>query len=323
MSAFVEVWLTGFVALVVGAVAGAIAIARLRRLGSMGADLEMQLNDIDEQLEHMVAQLRDLDQQQDRIAESFFTEEKRHYEGKAADLMRERDVVLGKLERVSGAAETIDAPAPRKLKESAASVTPAVSFFASRPRLVGALWGGGVILVLGGLFLSVSAEQAPRAAGGSLTGNSQSEGAPAPSGDVQKLLDALEKNPNDRTAMNALTRRLLFSQQFAEAQQLNARVLKIDPTDVEGRTYAAVLMSASGKQQGAAEALDAITSEHPDFADAWFFRGMVAMQSGDSGKTQEVWARFVEVAPPSPRRNRIEQMLESMKERGAPEKSAN
>ncbi len=113
MSDFVEVWLAGFVALAVGAGAGVIATARLRRLGSMGADLEMQLNDIDEQLEHMVAQLRDLDQQQDRIAESFFAEEKRHYEGKAADLMRERDIVLGKLDRVSSATVTVDAPAPR------------------------------------------------------------------------------------------------------------------------------------------------------------------------------------------------------------------
>ncbi len=180
-----------------------------------------------------------------------------------------------------------------------------------------------MILVLGGLFLSVSTEQAPRAAGGSLTGNSQSESASAPSGDIQRLLAALEKDPNDRAAMNALTRRLLFSQQFAEAQELNARVLKLDPTDVEGRTYAAVLMSASGKQQGAAEALDTITSEHPDFADAWFFRGMIAMQSGDSGKTLEVWARFVEVAPPSPRRYRIEQMLESMKQRNESQESSN
>ncbi|MEM6734418.1 MAG: hypothetical protein AAF658_22830, partial [Myxococcota bacterium] len=69
---FMDTWLTGFTALSVGLVGGAIAVARLIKRGSAGVDLDMELNDLDEQLEHMVAQLRDIEQQKERISEGFY-----------------------------------------------------------------------------------------------------------------------------------------------------------------------------------------------------------------------------------------------------------
>lgn len=317
MMDFYNVWSAGFTALTLGVIGAAVAVTRLRRLSASGADLEMQINDIDEQLEHMVAQLRDLDQQRERISGDFYHSEKRHYEGKAAQLLRQRDHVSDLLRRAHDSGQTVDATPLGKPREAAVEVSPAMHFFAARPRLVGALWGAAALVVVGGLVLSVTYEQAPRAVGTSLTGNSQSataggDASPAASGQLERLIAELDDDPNNVDALNELTGLLLRQQRFSEAAELNRRALEHDPTNTKSRIYAALLKSASGLGAEAAKELDTITSENPDVADGWFFRGMLAMQSGDRGKTREVWSRYVEVAPPGPRRARIEKILKTM-----------
>ncbi|MEM6533220.1 MAG: hypothetical protein AAF654_11375 [Myxococcota bacterium] len=312
-----EVWLNGFLAIAAGLVIGGIVVARLIKRGAAGVDLEMQLNDIDEQLEHMVAQLRDLEQQRERSAEAYYVEEKALYEGKAAALMRERDVVVGRLEELGPDAEAIEAEPTRKPKKASAEVTPAVGFFSARPQLTGALWGAGIVLVVGGLFWSVSTEQTARAPGGSMTGNTQPgqvpNDRPTPKNpQLAAMMERLEKNPDDIDALNNMTRQLLFGQMFNEASQLNNKVLSLDGENLLGLTYAAVLKAARGDPAAAKQDLEDLIEKNPKHADGHFFRGMMAMQSGDRAVARESWARFVEFAPPSPRRDRIQKMLESM-----------
>ncbi|MEO1173115.1 MAG: hypothetical protein AAFX94_13855 [Myxococcota bacterium] len=277
-----EIWLNGFLAITAGLILGGIVVARLVRRGAAGADLEMQLNDIDEQLEHMVAQLRDLEQQRERSAESYYVEEKALYEGKAAALMRERDTVVERLEKLGPDAEAIEAEPTRKPKKTEAEVTATVGFFAERPQLSGALWGALAVLVVGGLFWSVSAEQTDRAPGGSITGNTQpgqvpperSERPTPQNPELKAVMERLEKNPNDIDALNDITRQLLFGQMFGEASQLNAKVLQLDAKNLSGLTYAAVLKAARGNPDAATDDLDALIAEHPKHADGHFFRGM-------------------------------------------------
>ncbi len=355
MNGFWETWGTSLVTLGVGVIAGAIAAWRLMKKGSMGADLEMQLNDLDEQLEHMVSQLKDIELQRERIAETFYADQKAHYEGKAAELMRERDRLVDELQglQASGALDRIKAAPtrPSKKKKAAkaksvpktASAEPEVAtaeggFLARNPQLLGAIWGAGTVAVVAGLFFSVSAEQTARAPGGSITGNTQpgqssapmaqrpsdatpiaqtssQANAPAASGDpkIQEMMDRVEKDPNDIEAMNYLTGRLVLGGAMPEAQRLNTRVLEIDPKNVQGKTWAAMIESAKGDVAAAVSALEAIIKEHDEDApDAYFFRGMLAMQGGDQPTMKKYWSRFVEVAPPSPRRDRIAQMLQGM-----------
>lgn len=363
MNGFWETWGTSLIVLGVGLVAGAVAAWRLMKKGSMGADLEMQLNDLEEQLEHMVSQLKDIELQRARMAESFYVEQKAHYEAKAAELMRARDRVVDELEglQASGALDTIKPMPTRQTKKKtvAAKTSPnkvaaakreaapgdvaaeaPAGFFARNPQLAGALWGAGTVAVVAGLFFSVTAEQTARAPGGSITGNTQPGQSSAPMAQrpagsdatpiaqaeppegqaqrpadpkIQEMMDRVEKDPNDVEAMNYLTGRLVMGGAMPEAERLNKRVLEIEPENVQGKTWAAMIESAKGDVAAAVSALEAIIKEHDDkAADAYFFRGMLAMQGGDQPTMKKYWSRFVEVAPPSPRRERIAQMLQAM-----------
>ena len=57
--------------------------------------------------------------------------------------------------------------------------------------------------------------------------------------------------------------------------------------------------------------LNRLVQQHADFAEAWFFRGMLALQHGDQEIMKESFRHFLKIAPPSAQRDRIEAMLRS------------
>ena len=60
---------------------------------------------------------------------------------------------------------------------------------------------------------------------------------------------------------------------------------------------------------GAFTALDSVIDTHPKYADAWFFRGMLGMQSSKSNVMRESFEKYVEYAPDGPKKERIRGML--------------
>ncbi len=110
--------------------------------------------------------------------------------------------------------------------------------------------------------------------------------------------------------MVRLSRILLRQQMFDEATVVVERAKSIAPHDPEVAVSEAVLLSATGNTDQALSALNAILKDHPNIADAWFFRGMIGMQSQNPALAQESWRKFVEVAPPGPRRDRIQGFLD-------------
>jgi Flp pilus assembly protein TadD len=80
--------------------------------------------------------------------------------------------------------------------------------------------------------------------------------------------------------------------------------------NVIAMVYEAVLMAAAGDIEGANSRLDRITGDNPKLPDAWLFRGMLAMQAGNTDRMRESFTQFIAVAPESPQRERIKVMLE-------------
>ena len=127
--------------------------------------------------------------------------------------------------------------------------------------------------------------------------------------ELMEWISKLKENPKDLDTMAKLVKRLLRTQMFKEAAILIERARAIDSERVDFQVYEAVLTSAKGDQEGAEQALDALVSAYPDAEDAWFFRGMLAMQSGKAERMQESFERYVDIAPDGPKKERIKRML--------------
>ena len=251
--------------------------------------------DLDEQLSHCLAQLRDLRDQAPRLQPEAYALQRQIFESRAADLLRQRE------------AATNTAPGAAAGEKMGQDVTPTIRFLAQRPALRLALWTGGITLVVAALGYLVWTEQRPR-----LQDTSSPQAAPqSPNTEVSALMAGLQKAPNDAPMLLRLAHILLREQMLEQAKTVNDRALALQPQSVEGRVHQAVLIAASGQQQGAAQALDALTSAHGGFAEGWFFRGMLALQAGDKARMRTSFERYLQVEGPGPQRDRIEAMLRS------------
>ncbi|HSI04526.1 MAG: tetratricopeptide repeat protein [Myxococcota bacterium] len=281
-----EVWLPGIIVLALGALVGVIVVKLARRAG-VATDRDMTLRDLEERVEHTVNQLRDLQLQEARIEPAFYTEQRAELEARAASALRERDDVL------SGKDVIKSGPDRPKRAVAEGEVSPAVAWLDARPWARTLAWVLGVGIVGGILIASVAIEQKPRE-----QTSGPMAGRPAPdANDVQQLL--------------AHARQMLASQQFEEAQTTIARVRRIAPDNQMAMVYEAVLMAAAGDVNGANSRLDSITNDNPKLPDAWLFRGMLAMQAGNTERMRESFTQFVAVAPESPQRERIRAMLQA------------
>jgi len=144
----------------------------------------------------------------------------------------------------------------------------------------------------------------PVAAGGELPpdhpGVDGSQGAAAtPSGGDGSDLAALLRQAHE----------LLRSQRIAEADALTRQALALDPNNTEARVHAAVIKSAGGDLVNALAMLDGVLQDDPKQAEAWFFRGMMGMRSGNTELAHASWRKFVDVAPDGPQKERIRGFL--------------
>jgi len=263
------------------------------------------LVDLDERVEHLIALLKDLEQQQNRLEPEFYQSEKTRLESEAAEALAQRQSVAEEVSRKGTQQGTT--------KEEAAQ-SPSMGFLEKRPGLRGFLWGGLAVGTAAGLFISVQNESGLRPEGGSMTGNSpvgeapQAAAKPA-SSEIEELIGQLRQNPNDLPAMVRLSRVLLARQMFGEAEVIVKRALAVDPKNLGALTSQAMITASRGDVDGAKNALISVLQADKRYADAWFFRGMLAMQAGQNDEMKAFMTEYVRYAEPSPRRERFVSML--------------
>lgn len=287
----------------------------IKKLGGQAAEMEHEaaIDDLEEHALHLVAQLRDLEQQREHIEIAIYESQKREIEKKAAEALRQREQLLKR------SAMTNSAP------NETNKMTPTVGFLARNPQLKGALWGGGVVAVAATLWLSVNQAQQPRADAamtqapqmGGQSGEGAQGGMPndavhaqAQNPEIRVLRDKLSQTPNDVDAMVQLAHHLLRTSAIDEVQSLTKRALELDPKNGEAKVHAAVLRGAQGDGDGALADLTSVLKENPKLAEGWLFRGMLGMQSGLADITQESFKQFVAVAPDGPQKERIKSFLD-------------
>ena len=305
MNEILDSMLMPFLVAVGGSVIG-LAVA-MRFLKVETAPSLTPLVDLDERIEHLIALLKDLEQQKGRLDETFYREEKQRLETEAAATLAQRD-------EVSARAAQPQKPSPGKRKEEQSET---MGFFERRPALRGFLWGALAVGTCGGLYLSVVEESGLRPEGGSMTGNTPvapPSAAPAQKqsatgNEIERLIGALRDNPNDMTSMVRLSRLLLTRQMFKEADVVIQRALSVDPKHLGALTSQAMIFASRGNVDQAKHSLVSVLKQDRSHADAWFFRGMLAMQAGNNDQMKQFMTEFVRYADPSPRRDRFVSML--------------
>ena len=252
------------------------------------AQVESQAADDEEQLAHCIAQLRDLEEQRRRLTDGAYNEQKAQFEARAVALLRAREMAAS-------------AP-PKNLDGRSAPLR----YLAMRPQLRGALWGGGSVSVVAFLYILVQQQQQDVPSAPPLAA------ASADQNEMQTLTTSLQNDPNNVPTLLRLSHLLLKDQMLSEAKVVNDKILQLAAHEPEALVHAAVLQASEGDINAALERLTDLAKEN-NLAEAWFFRGMLAMQSGNQSVMRDSFEHFVAVAPEGPQRQRIKAMLDAAK----------
>jgi len=310
-------WIPGVIAGLAGLCAASWSALTATRKAVSSADADaMTLANLDERFEHLTAQLRDLEDHSKRLTPEGYREQRSAFERMAADVLRERDAVI------AGAKKRTETESTTKEKTMPEPKPSSQGFWHRHQKLEGALWGGGMVAMAAFLYISVNADQTLRPQGGSMTGNSggQVAGPSAAAGGtapriedidpaIRPLIEKLHQNPDDIPTLVQLSKMFLKQQQIEPVEMLVTRILALEPANLDGLTYQAMLKAAKGDTKGALDGLNDVIKRDEKFPQAYFFRGMLSMRSGDSETMKASWEKFVEVAPDGPQKERIKGFL--------------
>lgn len=291
-------WLPPLLVLGIGLLAGAFLawkLARGKRAAAATPAVRgdaVEIRDLRVQREQVLSQLRELDDTAGKRSPEELARDRYALELQAAAVLRDLDSA----ERAALAA----APAPAA--PAAAQAVPRSS------ALVGALWGGGVVLFGAILFFVLQSNSGQRAAGGSVTGNGATvmgpgAGAPAMQQDDQpdpELLQAMaraEASPQDIEAQLDLAQALLYRDRLIDVFQVVQKVNAIQPETPRALTYEAVVRQAMGLPDMALQMLDKAVAKEPQLAEAWVRRGLVAFDLEKYDVAVQSWEKALELRP--------------------------
>lgn len=304
MDATPIIWWPAVVALGFGAVAGLLLVTSLpprRHKDDPDSGRAAQRADDERELQAVLASLADLEERQAAVTPTFFQEEKQRLEARA--------VALLKRSRQAPAS----AAAPKTAQQMRHS--PVIHFLYQRPRLRRAGWVLLGTLLLGFLAINLreAAQFSPRSEAAAMGASPMGGQESVSEAELGALKERLQRDANDVSALLRVAHLALRAQQFEEAEAFNRRAMSLAPGSAEGRVHEAMLMAKDGDADGANARLKDITQQDPGMAEAWFFRGMLGMQSGDMSTMREAFTQFMAVAPDGPQKDRVRAMLDRSK----------
>lgn len=306
-----ETMLPAVVVLTLALVGGLWASIALRRRAPVEPMRDV-LDDAEERVARLLAHLRELSAQKGRIDAGTYAKELADLEDRAAQALRERDLLLAQRPAASGPLPAAVAP-PGILR-----------FLRERPVLRGALWAICVFVVGGLLVYSILHSPAPAAPPSQAAAEPAQQRIEMPvliaaetptDEEVQALMERLKQNPHDVAVTVRLGHLFLAARMFEEAKILTDRALQLDAHNGEALAHAAALRSVQNREGGLADLATLLKAEFI-LAEAWLFRGMIGLASGDMTLMHDSFKHYLEVAPAGPERDHVSAMLN--RRQGAP-----
>lgn len=263
-------WTPPLAILALGAVAGAVLVARGHRPKAARSP----------ETGNEAARRADLQREYDalirRLAEGGTPEERSALEIQAAHVLRRMDTAAS-------------APSPSEGQDRAPSpVAP------SRPAsaVAGFLYGVLTMAVLGGLIFFASQGSKERSAGGSPTGGMGSGAAPQEvagptEAEVATLEDAVRAAPREIGPRIELTRAYLQRRDLMKVFDQTKAILEIEPGNPHALTYQALVRVAMGQAASAETMLVEAIGKDPTIEDAYIHLALARVQLGNQKGAQE------------------------------------
>jgi tetratricopeptide (TPR) repeat protein len=277
-------WLPALVVLALGA-GLALAFLLAGRKRSAAPPRDPKLEDLDQRVQILLDQLRELEIERHQMGDAYAAEKGR-LEAAAAAALKERDRFAKTRASARGrGGDAAPAPAPSSTRY---------------PQLKGALWGAGVVLFFVAVAFVLTREQRERS-DGAITGRSPpgAEAMRQPNADpgFERAVTRAKENPRDVENASLVTHELLRRERYDEAEEITRRALAGDPFHVELRIHQVVLRATRGELPAAIQQLERL-ARYPDAYEALLFRGALAMQVGNSEVALESFERYLAEAPP-------------------------
>jgi cytochrome c-type biogenesis protein CcmH len=254
-------WLPGLAALVLGLVAGAIYVWRMRAPGLAPAAMDvppLERRDLLGKRDELVRQLVELEDTARKRSPEQLARERYALELETARVLRQLDRLApaaGAAANREPSAESAPAPVPRS---------------AGRPALRGFLWGTGSMAALIGIALLVTQAARPREPGGTPTGQPAGGSASAAADPQEASLKAqVAQSPDDLEAHLALARLYLDRQDMMGVWNETQAVLTRSPGNPHALSYQALVRLAMGQADVARSMLEQAIAADPDLIDAY------------------------------------------------------
>jgi cytochrome c-type biogenesis protein CcmH len=170
--------------------------------------------------------------------------------------------------------------------------------------LTGFFWGVGSAAALGLLFFFVSQSSKPRAPGGSVTGNTPTEGGAAPvpasaedDAQIAGLEARVRRSPEDVGARLDLARLHLMREDMMAVYNETQAVLQRDPENPRALAYQSLVRLAMGQGDQAEEMLVRALRKDPDLLEGYLHLMFVYTRVGKPRQAEATMKRAAERFP--------------------------
>jgi tetratricopeptide (TPR) repeat protein len=313
LPSWITEWSQGWLCMATGFVAGGAYLFFTRRDRTPSADLQAEIADAERRKELLVEELRELAEERHKLGEDRYVAERDRLEKAAAGALRARDEALNRVRSGDGR------KAARQTQTKPAAGL--VGWFDAHPQLKGAAWGSGLVLFFVLIWRLLGAAETPRGEGGTMTGinpgaqptSSQGSQPDPHDSQLQPLIQAVQRDPEDVAALDRLSHELLNRGDFAETSDLVERALRIDPIDIEARAHRAALKSAQGDDQAALDELERLAARYPNAPEVVLFDGLTARHANQNERAIASLERFIHLAPPSEDTSEVRNLIDSIR----------
>ena len=210
------------------------------------------------------------------------------------------------------AAELLLAQGQRAELDGEAGEAAAAQTSASKPRAgwVPAVWGAVATAAILVPIMLVQSAATQRGEGGSITGNTgpagggaqattqqQGQGRPiaAVPPELKPLMDQVTADPNNVELRLSLTRKLMGAGAMIPAYEQATAILKLDSKQAEAMAFLAIVRIEMGLHKQAASMLTEAIAIRPDLIEAWIYRGVANLRSGEPQAAIDDWQEVIKL----------------------------
>jgi len=129
---------------------------------------------------------------------------------------------------------------------------------------------------------------------------------------IETLKQVVELNPDDQADLKLLVDMLIASGRETEAKPYEARLPAGTTVDPNALLNLGIAAYNAKKADAALGYFDRVVKEHPDMAEAYYYRGLVYLQQGKTAESKADFQKLLEIDPKNAHASEVREFLKSL-----------